>query len=131
MHTVHMDEVAGTRFPAPHARTIRHLIAPWVTHSAHLWVGLSDVDPGSSSNPHRHPRQEEVFVVLEGSGAIVVDGTSVPVGPGSVVLVAPGEEHQLVSSVAERLRVLSAVAPPFSAGDFAAVHQPATADSHA
>ena len=128
MHTVHVEEVAGTRFPAPHARTIKHLVAPWTTGSTHLWLGVSEVDAGSSSNPHRHPRQEEIFVVLEGSGIIAVDGVSVPVRPGSVVLVAPGEQHQLISTAAERLRVLSAVAPPFSAEDFAAAHRPAEAN---
>lgn len=124
MHTVHIDEVAGTRFSAPHARTIKHVIAPWTTGSAHVWLGVSEVDAASSSNPHSHPDREEVFVVIEGTGVIVVAGTSVPVRPGTVVFVAPGEQHQLVSS-SERLRVVSAVAPPFTMEDFATVHQPA------
>lgn len=125
MHTVHIDEVEGTRFPAPHSRTIKHLVAPWSTGSARLWLGVSEVDARSSSNAHSHPEQEEVFVVIEGTGTICVAGTSVAVRPGSIVFVAPGEEHQLVSSADGRLRVLSAVAPPFSAEDFTAVHQPA------
>lgn len=127
MRTVHLDEIAGTRFPAPHARTIKHVVAPWTTGSTRLWLGVSEVDPGSSSNPHTHPQQEEIFVVLSGTGTISVGGTSVAVRAGSVVLVAPGEEHQLISSGHEGLRVLSAVAPPFSAEDFTAVHQPAKA----
>lgn len=124
MHAVHIDEVAGTRFPAPHARTIRHVVAPWTTGSTRLWLGVSEVDAGSSSNPHTHRQQEEIFIVLAGTGTISAGGTSVAVRPGTVVLVAPGEEHQLVSSAHEGLRVLSAVAPPFSAEDFTAVHQP-------
>ena len=131
MHTVHIDEVAGTRFPAPHARMIRHLVAPWTTGTTHLWLGVSEVDAGSSSNPHRHLSQEEIFVVLAGSGTIAVDGTSVSVRPGSIVVVAPGEQHQLISAAGEGLRVLSAVAPPFSAKDFAAVHQLSENDSNA
>lgn len=123
MRALHLNEVTGTRFPAPHARTIRHLMAPWTTGSTHLWLGLSEVDAGSTSNPHTHPQQEEIFVVLEGHGTISVDGTPVAVRPGSVVLVSPGEEHQLISAANEGLRVLSAVSPPFSANDFAAVHQ--------
>jgi mannose-6-phosphate isomerase-like protein (cupin superfamily) len=88
-----MDDIQGTRFPAPHARTIKHLLAPWTAGSAQLWLGVSELGAGSSSNPHAHPQQEEAFVVLSGSGTIRVAGTSVPVRAGSVVLVAPGEQH--------------------------------------
>lgn len=38
---------------------------------------------------HRHQLHEEIFIVLKGSGEVLVDGALIPVSEGSVVLVRP------------------------------------------
>lgn len=114
---VKAHEVEGVRAPAPHARTLKHLVAPWTTGSSQLWVGLSEVDPGSSSNPHAHDN-EEVFFVVAGYGRIHVEGQTVDVGPGSCVLVPGGAVHRLLNDGHEVLRVLCSVAPPFERAVF-------------
>lgn len=124
MHSTHIDEVDGTRFEAPYAREIKHLHTPWGTGAEHLWVGMSVVPTGSESNPHTHDEQEESFFVHEGTGEIVVDGLAIPVGPGSLVVVAPGELHQLRATGASPLRVLNTVAPSFTPDQFDIVHDP-------
>jgi mannose-6-phosphate isomerase-like protein (cupin superfamily) len=43
--------------------------------------------------PHTY---DEVYVVLSGSGEIVVDGESRPLGEGEAVFVAAGAEHRFV-----------------------------------
>ncbi|WP_053385190.1 cupin domain-containing protein [Leucobacter celer] len=124
MHRTHIEDVQGTRFGAPYEREIKHLHTPWGTGAESLWVGMSVVPAGSESNPHIHDAQEESFFVHEGVGEVVVDGTPVPVRPGSLVVVAAGELHQLRNTGEVPLRVLCAVAPPFSADQFADVHDP-------
>ena len=47
---------------------------------------------------------DEVYVVLEGSGVLEVEGESVPVSEGSAVSVEAGAEHRF--SAYERLSVL-------------------------
>jgi mannose-6-phosphate isomerase-like protein (cupin superfamily) len=47
---------------------------------------------------------DEVYVVLEGSGVLEVEGESVPVSEGSAVFVEAGAEHRF--SAYERLSVL-------------------------
>lgn len=124
MHQTHIDDVEGTRFGAPYPREIKHLHTPWGTGAAHQWVGMSVVPPGSESNPHTHPEQEESFFVHEGVGEVVVDGAPVAVRPGSLVVIAPGELHQLRNTGDVPLRVLCSVAPPFTADQFDIAHDP-------
>jgi mannose-6-phosphate isomerase-like protein (cupin superfamily) len=47
---------------------------------------------------------DEVYIVLEGSGALVVEGTSVPVQEGHAVFVEAGAEHRFTAY--EQLSVL-------------------------
>jgi len=42
--------------------------------------------------PHQHP-EEEIMVVMEGSGEIVVDGKVTPAGPGSMMYCAGHKLH--------------------------------------
>lgn len=124
MHNTHIDDVQGTSFDAPYRRTIKHLHTPWGTGATHLWVGMSEVPVGSESNPHIHAEQEESFFVHSGHGEVVVDGIVVAVEPGSLVVVAPGELHQLRNTGDTLMRVLCSVAPPFREEQFAQVHDP-------
>ena len=123
MKHVREHEVEGFRAPAPHARTLKHLAAPWTIGSQNLWLGMSKIDPGSSSNPHHHDVQEEIFYVVSGHGQIVVGEERADVEPGSVVVVPPGQTHYLVNTSDETLKVLAAVAPPFEQRDFEAQHK--------
>ncbi len=123
MKHVREHEVAGVRAPAPNARTLKHLAAPWTIGSQNLWMGLSEIDPGSSSNPHAHERNEEVFYVVDGEGVVEVDDERVDVAPGSVVVVPPGQVHRLVNRGARTLKVLCCAAPPFDKTDFEAKHK--------
>lgn len=124
MHQTHIDDVQGNRFGAPYEREIKHLHTPWGTGAESLWVGMSVVPTGSESNPHIHATQEESFFVHEGVGEIVVDEIPVAVRPGSLVVIAAGELHQLRNTGDVPLRVLCSVAPPFSIDQFDDVHDP-------
>lgn len=47
-------------------------------------------EPGSGTVEHHHVGQDEIFIIMEGTGTMTVGGEPVRVGPGSVVL-APAE----------------------------------------
>jgi mannose-6-phosphate isomerase-like protein (cupin superfamily) len=126
---VNEHEVEGIRAPAPHARTLKHLAAPWTIGSTKIWLGISKVDPGSTSNSHLHEVQEEIFYVLSGRGRIAVGDESVEVTPGSVVVVPAGMLHQLINTGDETLEVLAAVAPPFDEQEFEVRHELDTDDA--
>ena len=122
MRHVKEHEVEGERFERPYARIIKHLAAPWTLGTTKVWLGVSKIGPGSCSNPHGHDAAEEIFYVVSGHGKIRVGAEEEDVEPGSCVFVPIGEEHQLINTGDETLKVVAATAPPFQLDGFDAVH---------
>lgn len=67
-----------------------------------------EVQPGASTPLHAHDWEHEVFV-LAGDGRAVAGDGSTPIGPGSVVFVAPGDQHQFVNSGSDVLRFICCI----------------------
>jgi mannose-6-phosphate isomerase-like protein (cupin superfamily) len=59
--------------------------------------------PRQRGRIHRHERQEEVYLVLEGTLTLIVEGVEETLGPGELVRVAPELRRQLVNRGPERL----------------------------
>jgi len=67
--------------------------------------GVYVFKPGETAHPepqHVHD-VDEVFIFLQGSGVIPIDGTDYPVQVGDVVVVAGGEDHHTRSSLDDPL----------------------------
>ena len=80
------------------------------TAAAKLGAAVDIVAPGKRSCPyHYHLAQEEMFIVLEGTGHLRVAGQMLPVRAGDVIFIPPGPEypHQLVNSSDAALKYLS------------------------
>lgn len=60
------------------------------------------LQPGQRSRIHRHARQEEVYLVLEGELTLAIEGEEQTVGPGELVRVAPAVRRQLLNRGAVR-----------------------------
>jgi mannose-6-phosphate isomerase-like protein (cupin superfamily) len=73
-------------------------------------IGMLRFPPDSDRYPeHDHAqgdRQEEVYVVLEGSGFIELDGERVAIDPQTLVRVGPGVRRKLVSGP-QGMRILA------------------------
>jgi len=71
--------------------------------------GLNQITlrPGQRGRIHRHEHQEEVYVVLDGTLSLVVEGEETTVGPGDVVRVGPDVRRQLVNRGPETVRLLA------------------------
>jgi quercetin dioxygenase-like cupin family protein len=50
-------------------------------------------EPGQTTAMHSHPRQDEVFYVLEGRPNMCIGGTEYTFEPGSMVRCIPGTPH--------------------------------------
>ncbi len=55
-------------------------------------------DGPDGSDRHIHD-DSEVFVILQGKAIMEIDGESVPLRTGDVLVVEPGEDHHLVSDM--------------------------------
>ena len=64
-----------------------------------------EVEPGSSTPDHSHPWEHEVFV-LSGEGVVRGKEGESEIGQGSVVFIAPGEQHCFTNTGDQALRFI-------------------------
>ena len=88
------------------------VIGPRVPSTAARKLGASiDIlPPGKRAAPyHFHYAQEEMFVILEGSGTLRVAGEMVPIAAGDVIAIPPGPQypHQIINTSDAPLKYLS------------------------
>lgn len=62
--------------------------------------------PDTCAPTHVHSDMDELFFVESGSGRITINGQSLELASGSMILVHAGEEHELSSAENEELIVL-------------------------
>jgi quercetin dioxygenase-like cupin family protein len=65
------------------------------------------LQPGQRGRIHRHERQEEVYLVLEGRLDLLIEGEAHELQAGELVRVAPGVRRQLVNRGPGRLSLLA------------------------
>ena len=74
---------------------------------------LHMVDIREDARPHYHKRLTEIYLVLEGSGHMELDGRRVPVRPMTAVLIKPLCRHRAVG----RMRIVNVPVPAFDPED--------------
>ena len=78
---------------------------------ARLWR----LAPGQASTRHRHRDEEELYVLLEGSGRVRVDGELLTLEPLDALLVEPGSIRQVFNDTDADQLWLVVGAPPEAA----------------
>jgi mannose-6-phosphate isomerase-like protein (cupin superfamily) len=76
-------------------------------------VSLHITDISLDARAHYHKRLTEIYYVLEGEGAMELDGERHAVRPGDAILIKPGCRHRAIG----RLRVLIVPVPAFDPED--------------
>ena len=80
------------------------------TAASKLGASYDIIAPGKTACPyHLHHAQEEMFVVLEGSGTLRVAGERLPIKAGDVIFIPAGPEypHQILNTSDQPLKYLS------------------------
>ena len=72
-----------------------------------LGLNLIRLRPGQRGRIHRHERQEEVYVVLEGTLTLEVEGEPHELPPACAARVAPGLRRRLANAGREPLALLA------------------------
>lgn len=80
-----------------------------------LEMELVCYEPGTSTVEHHHVGQDEIFMILEGSGTITVGGEPVRVGPGSLVYAPADIKHGIEPDRDGRMVMVFVKAPGRSA----------------
>ncbi len=79
--------------------------------SENMVAELVCYEPGQATVPHLHPRQDEIFHVIEGKGTVVVGEEEVRVSAGSVVFGPLGVRHGIRADAGDRLALMFIKAP--------------------
>lgn len=69
------------------------------------FVDYAVLPPGTSIGVHTHEDNEELYLVLDGSGIMHLDGEEFPVQRGSVILNRPGGTHGLRNIGGDPLKI--------------------------
>lgn len=80
--------------------------------AANLGARLWRLRPGQASTRHRHQRQTELYLLLEGTGRARVEGELLTLSPMSAVLVEPETIRQLFNDTDQDALWLVVGAPP-------------------
>jgi mannose-6-phosphate isomerase-like protein (cupin superfamily) len=65
------------------------------------------LQPGQRMRIHRHHRQEEVYLVLEGTLTVAIEGDETELGTGELMRVAPGVRRQLINYGPDRVVLIA------------------------
>jgi mannose-6-phosphate isomerase-like protein (cupin superfamily) len=71
------------------------------------------VDIRADARTHYHKKLTEIYLILEGSGEMELDGERVPVGPLSTILIHPGCRHRAIGE----MKIVNIPIPAFDPDD--------------
>jgi mannose-6-phosphate isomerase-like protein (cupin superfamily) len=101
-----LDEIPGQ--PCPCGTTRRGFVSdPNAVASVH------QVDIQQNARTHYHKGMTEIYVVLEGTGEIELDGERLPVRPMTSIMIKPGCRHRAIGA----LKILNIAIPKFDPND--------------
>lgn len=75
------------------------------------WVGFSQFLPGGGAGPDSTPF-EKVYVVIEGSMTVVIDGVETILNPLDSCTIAPGEIRTLINRTNQTCKMLVVIPYP-------------------
>lgn len=101
-----LEDIAPVPCPCGQARRI-------ITGADNDLLSVHRVSIDATAQVHYHNELTEYYVILEGSGTIMLDGERVPVGPNDVIMIPPGTRHALDGT----FEIINIVCPPFDPAD--------------
>ncbi len=80
------------------------LVSGDLTQSEALTMGIAMVPPTEALREHRH-HQAEIYLVLEGTGSVTIDGKARPVAAGCAVFIPGNALHSCENTGTSDLRI--------------------------
>lgn len=103
------QDIEGTEFPA--GRRTRVLVGvDSPLQAEHYVVGTANVHPGGGVPEHAH-ETEETYIILSGTGEMIIDGEPVPIKSDDVIYLPPMQRHELKNTGDTEMRTIFVYAP--------------------
>jgi len=99
------EGVTTARLDQPPEQRFARLRAPLGVNS--FGINVLTFEPGQRNRIHRHKHQEEVYVVLDGTLTLLIEGKPHEYAVGDVIRVAPEVRRQLVNRGPGTLRLIA------------------------
>lgn len=97
--------------------SIRELAGPAWTKARNQSLAEATLAPGGETAEHYHPRTEELYYFVSGTGQMRLGEEEAAVRAGDCVVIAPGTRHKLFNPGPEALVLLCCCAPAYSDDD--------------
>jgi mannose-6-phosphate isomerase-like protein (cupin superfamily) len=114
-HTVHEDSVPAKQLPG---RSHKMIVRPDNLGATTMCAGVAVYPSDGHAPPHVHPEAEEILYVLEGKGAIHMDGKAEAIREGVFIFVPKGVAHSLEATTGSDLKVFYVFSPPVVQGSY-------------
>lgn len=110
-----LDEIAGRTYPARRrTKNIAGGVSP--IQANNFSVGMVVLEPHGGQVPWHNHEQEEIYLVLEGTGEMCLDSEKTEIHSGQTVYIPSGSFHQLTNIGEVPLKMVYCYGP---AGDVA------------
>lgn len=70
------------------------------------------IPPGGEVGQEIHQRVEQMLYFQSGTGEAILNGTTTQIGPGDIVIVPPGTQHNFINTGKVPLQIFTMYAPP-------------------
>lgn len=102
-------DIEGTEYPA--GRRTRVLVGvDSPLQAEHYVVGTASVHPGGGVPQHAH-ETEETYMILSGTGVMIIDGEEVPIQADDVIYLEPMQPHELKNTGDTEMKTIFVYAP--------------------
>jgi mannose-6-phosphate isomerase-like protein (cupin superfamily) len=112
-----VNNAAAPPFTTKDGSQIRELLAHRNSAVRNQSLAEARLPKGAATQPHFHPRAEEIYYLLEGRGRMQIEGDVRDVTPGDAIAIPPGQRHQITNTGDATLRFLCCCAPSYEHDD--------------
>ncbi|MBN1679339.1 MAG: cupin domain-containing protein [Anaerolineae bacterium] len=103
-----------TPIESDHGETVYELLGAASGGSQAHSLAQVVLAPGKACLKHYHPTAEESYIILSGTGRMIIDDVSKSLGPGDAVAILPGQVHQVFNDTGTDLVFLAVCVPAWT-----------------
>lgn len=102
-------EVRKAMRGGPGEVVVRQYFKPEEIRAKCRLCGHLTLAPGAGIGLHQHSTEDEVYIILRGSGVLDEGGSKVRVSAGDAVLTGKGESHAVTNDGTEPLEIIAVI----------------------